>query len=165
MGGKVPCGLGGFHVAQRSFTRDPESMTSTLTDLPATGLKRSRITVAVVALIAATAVVLYALTTMLTGPAFVDHIVVRNPTRDSIDVYATGQARDGWSSIGNVEPRGTTTAEQIIDQGATWILQFRSAGIVGGELRISRSQLQRSRWTISIPARVEAQIGRNGSAR
>lgn len=129
-------------------------MNSTITHAPQSGLKRARDSLGVLFLVVAVSATFVGLERLVRGPGFVDRIVVHNPTDQLIDVHVTGHDRNGWLDIAIVEPHRTTNTRDVIDQGDTWIFEFRSPGYKGGELEMSRAELEQSRWRIEIPADV-----------
>jgi hypothetical protein len=104
----------------------------------------------------ATLVGLFATTRALAGPSFVRQIALVNPTPYAVDVEVTGAERDGWVQLGEAKQAGTTVYHEVIDQGATWIIRFADGE--GGELRLTRAALERSRWRVEIPASMEARL-------
>lgn len=98
----------------------------------------------------------------LDGPRFIDRITVENPTRYDIGIEVTSGDRDGWIAVGTVEYRETTIFEEIIDQGDVWLFSFSAQGEDGGELRVTRSDLERASWTVRIPGAVGDQLQERG---
>ncbi len=47
---------------------------------------------------------------------------------------------------------------EVIDQGDVWVFRFDSQGESGGELRLSRTELEAAGWRVSIPAEVGARL-------
>jgi hypothetical protein len=88
--------------------------------------------------------------------AHVSRLTVVNPTAYDIDVEITGGDRNGWHSIGTAKSRASTAFEEIPDQGQTWVV--RLADGEAGELRISRTLLERAGWRIEIPRPVEDRL-------
>jgi hypothetical protein len=93
---------------------------------------------------------------LVTGPSFVEKITFVNSSPYDIDVDVTDRERAGWLQLGEVEDRAATVVEDVIVQGDVWIV--RLADGEGGELRITREELQRAGWRIQIPATVEARL-------
>jgi hypothetical protein len=103
-----------------------------------------------------TAAWLVGLSRLLAGPPFVESLTVVNPTAYDIDVDVTDGARDGWIRLGEVEDSGTTQFEVVLDQGAVWIV--RLADGEGGELRLTRDELERADWRIEVPRDTDARL-------
>ena len=97
------------------------------------------------------------------GPAFVPKVTVVNASPYATTVEDTGATRDGWTTVTIADPRATTTAEQVIDQGATWTFRFSAQGQNGGEVTLTRNQLERTGWQVRIPVDVQQQLEKLGS--
>jgi hypothetical protein len=95
-------------------------------------------------------------------PRTVD-VTVSNPTEFDLTVEATGAHRDGWMPVGIVEAHSTMPIDDVVDQGHTWILRVTGQGVVGGEIRLDRSQLQHDSWRIVIPASIGERIREHGA--
>lgn len=94
----------------------------------------------------ATAVVIPALRT----PPYVERITVDNPHPWNVHVEATGGDRTGWVAVGGVTRDQERTVADVLDQGDTWILRFAYGGQVA-ETRLSRDQLTRDGWHVTVP--------------
>jgi hypothetical protein len=93
----------------------------------------------------------------------VARISFENPTVYAINIKVSGARRDGWLPLGRAE-RGTTTQfDNVIDQGAVWILHFDSQGRDVGELRLTREVLMRSGWKVVIPTSVGEALASDGA--
>lgn len=115
----------------------------------------------VVALVLAAAVPLMRL---LETPSFVDRISVENPTRYDIGIDVTDADRDGWMAIGTARRATSSTFQEIIDQGDVWIFRFRAQAEDGGELRVTRQELERDGWKLTIPESVGDDLQSKGAA-
>jgi hypothetical protein len=82
--------------------------------------------------------------------AFVDEVVIDNPTDFAANVGVTGGERDGWLDLGTAESHSERTVEQVIDQGSTWIFRFSYSGYEE-EVELSRDGLERSGWRVQVP--------------
>ena len=100
---------------------------------------------------------------LLAGPAFVDQISIANRSEYDIHVEVTGADRDGWMSVRTARRRSTSTADDVIDQGAIWIFRFRAQGREGGELQKTRAELQASGWSIDVPDTVVVHLRQLGA--
>jgi hypothetical protein len=97
--------------------------------------------------------------TACSGPApTVDRITVANPTEYDLEVHVTGEERDGWLPMINVEARSEDSVRRVIDQGDLWIFQFRYLGDAIGETSVSREELERSGWRVEVPEAVEERL-------
>jgi hypothetical protein len=95
--------------------------------------------------------------------ATVDRVTVRNGTVYDLDVDATGAGRDGWTPVGIAIARSDTSMKDVIDSGDVWIFRFSGQGRDGGELRVTRSQLEADDWEVSVPASVGDRIRASGA--
>ncbi|HZQ27428.1 MAG TPA: hypothetical protein VFA94_07000 [Acidimicrobiales bacterium] len=108
--------------------------------------------------------VVFAANHLLAGPSFIARITVVNPTEYALDVDAAKPDKPAWTPIGTARQRGTTVLEQVIDEGDQWVFRFRTEGIDGGELRMSRSALEQANWRIEVPASVGDTLRAAGAA-
>lgn len=97
------------------------------------------------------------------GRATVARLVYENPTDYALDVEVSSGSGEGWTSAGFVGRRSTGVAEEVVDQGDVWVFRFRSQGATGGELRLTRSELDAARWTVAIPADVGRRLAEAGA--
>ena len=88
------------------------------------------------------------------GPSTVSRITFVNPTVYSLNVEVNPGSGGSWTSAGFVPKQSTTDVEEVPDQGATWIFRFDGQGHQGGELRLTRDELERDGWRIEIPDEV-----------
>jgi len=52
---------------------------------------------------------------------------------------------------------------EVIDQGEVWLFRFDSQGSSGGELRLTRAELEASDWTVVVPAEVGTRLAQAGA--
>jgi hypothetical protein len=101
---------------------------------------------------------------LLEGPSFVDQIAFENPTKYHIRIEVSDGEAGGWMAIGAAAERNTTsTFRQIVDQGEVWLFRFSAQGEDGGELRLTREQLERDQWQVRIPDRVDEELQAAGA--
>lgn len=100
---------------------------------------------------------------LMEPPTFIDRITVQNPTRYDITIYVTEGDRDGWMAVGTARREDTEVFEEIFDQGEVWIFRFTAQGKEGGELRVTKSQLEQSKWRIEIPRSVGDELQDKGA--
>lgn len=93
---------------------------------------------------------------LMAGPPFVERITVVNPTPYGVDVELSRTDHGPWLQLGEAEKRSTTVYEEVLDQGATWVV--RLADGEGGELRFTRAELVHAGWRVEIPAAMEARL-------
>jgi hypothetical protein len=99
----------------------------------------------------------------LRGAAKVPAVHVLNPANLLVDVDVSDGSRDGWLPIAIARPREVTTVEDVVDQGDVWRFRFHSTGVEGGEVRVTRAELEAARWRIAIPASVVDRLQRDGA--
>jgi hypothetical protein len=90
-------------------------------------------------------------------PTTVDHVTVSNPTSLALDIDAGGAPSGDWTPAGDVDPKSTETFAEVIDQGDTWWFRATSGGNVA-TWDVSRAQLEREGWRVSVPDAVGAQL-------
>jgi hypothetical protein len=112
---------------------------------------------------AAAVLVIVAASHLLAGPSFIPRITVVNGTDYALDVDATKAGHQGWLPIGTARQHSTTVFEQVADEGDQWVFRFRTEGIDGGELRVSRTALEQARWRIEVPTSVADQLKAAGA--
>lgn len=99
----------------------------------------------------AMAFLVLALMSAMESPPHVGRITIDNPHGWAASVEVAASERDGWVGVRTVEPEGSQTFEEVLDQGDQWRFRFSYGGAAGGELVISRSELDRRGWNIAVP--------------
>jgi hypothetical protein len=84
-------------------------------------------------------------------PSYVDDITVVNPHPWDVGVDVTGAERDGWLGMGTVDRTASHAFGQVIDQGEQWVFRFTYSGVDGGELVVTRNELEASDWKVTVP--------------
>jgi hypothetical protein len=84
----------------------------------------------------------------------VDQIRINNETDYKAHVEVTGAVRDGWLQLTFVRPDTTNTVGKVLDQGDDWVFRFSYAGH-DEEVELSRTELERSDWTVDVPLSFE----------
>ena len=100
-------------------------------------------------------------------PTSFRRLTVHNPTPYMINVEVRG-ADDGWLDLGSFRREANRMVEELADQGRQWIFRFSYGGVEGGELVLSRDQLAREGWKVTVPTEVSERLraaGLSGSAR
>lgn len=97
------------------------------------------------------------------GPAKVARLTFENPTVYAIDIDVSPGTGTGWTSVGSVRQQSTVDVEEVTDQGDEWLFRFDSQGETGGELRLSRSELEASGWRVVIPPEVGSRLAEAGA--
>lgn len=124
---------------------------------------RVGLAVAVVVIGLAAAVGLTSLVGLSSGPKTIARITFENPTAYALDIEVRPDTADGWTSAGSVRQMSTAEVSEVIDQGDVWVFRFDSQGQSGGELRLSRTELEASGWRVSIPVEVGARLAAAGA--
>jgi hypothetical protein len=91
---------------------------------------------------------------VLRGPQFVAQVSFVNPSPYALDLQVASATRDDWMLLGTSPPNGTFSVAQVVDQGSTWVFRIYSQGVDGGAFAVSRSDLVRSGWRVTIPSTV-----------
>jgi hypothetical protein len=94
--------------------------------------------------------------------AFVDEVTIVNDTAYSANVDVTDGARDGWLGLATVGPESSHTVREVIDQGDIWIFRFDYVGMHAEELEVSRRDLERNEWRVSVPESFEDRLREMG---
>lgn len=127
-------------------------MSPTLTAAPPAPARRRRGVLSALAACVGFVVVLAMLLWATRTPGHVPSITIENPHQWSSAVEAAGESRPGWLGIGAVDATATKTFGEVLDQGPIWVFRFSYAGVDGGELAVSRADLQRGGWKVTIPS-------------
>ena len=85
------------------------------------------------------------------SPARVGHLTIDNPHEWTATVEVAAVDRDGWVGLGTVDRKASQRFEEVLDQGSQWRFRFSYAGTDGGELTLSRSELERRGWNLAVP--------------
>ena len=97
------------------------------------------------------------------GPATVARITFDNPTAYALDIEVSSAPGSGWTSAGSVRQKSTAEVTEVVDQGDVWLFRFDSQGASGGELRLSRTEMEAAGWRVSIPAEVGNRLAGAGA--
>ena len=114
-------------------------------------------------LVVAAAVVLTSVVGMSAGPSTVPRLTFENPTVYALDIDVSPGTGTGWVSAGSVRQQSTADVNEVVDQGDVWLFRFQSQGRSGGELRMSRTELEASAWRIAIPGDVGTRLAEAGA--
>jgi hypothetical protein len=132
-------------------------------ETPGRSRRRFGLGLGVVALLVAGAVAMTFLVGLSSGPGTVARITYDNPTVYGLGVEVSSEAESGWVFAGFVAPRSTGVAEDVIDQGDVWLFRFDSQGEIGGEVRLTRAELEAANWQVTVPAHVGARLAELGA--
>ena len=89
-------------------------------------------------------------------------LTVYNPTPYIVNVDVSGGERDGWLDVGSFRRERTRTVEELADQGRQWVFRFSYGGVETGEVTVSRDQLARDGWRITVPSAVGESLRQAG---
>lgn len=131
----------------------------------APGRSRRAVTVAAAAIAVglAVAVALTFLVGLSESPATVARITFVNPTPYSLDVSVAPGPESASSPVGFVPKQSTAVMEEVPDQGDVWTFRFDGQGESGGEVRLTRGQLQSQGWRVEIPVEVGQRLADAGA--
>lgn len=106
--------------------------------------------VAVVAVGLAVAVAFATVAGLVRDPTTVDRVTIRNRTDDLVDVLV--KTGDGsLLPVALVDPQRRAVAHDVIDQGRHWTFVVRVSDRTVATVRLSRTELERSGWAVTIP--------------
>ena len=123
----------------------------------------TRLGVGAIVLGLVTAVALALVVGRSAGPAKVARLTFENPTVYAIEIEVSPGTATGWTPAGSVRQGSTVDVEEVTDQGDVWLFRFTSQGETGGELRLTRSELEGSGWRIVIPPEVGTRLADAGA--
>ncbi|MCA1708151.1 MAG: hypothetical protein LC808_34705 [Actinobacteria bacterium] len=113
--------------------------------------------------LALAAAVVFALSRLGLGDtASYRRLTVENPSPYIINVDVTGAKRDGWLDVGTVRRENRQTFEELADPGDQWVFRFSYGGVDAGELIVSRDQLARDGWKITVPGQATERLREAG---
>jgi hypothetical protein len=95
-------------------------------------------------------------------PSTVPRVSFVNNSGYDVEVEVTGGENTGTLQLGTAAARTTTVVEDVIDQGATWVVHFGAQGVDAGELRLTRADLDRADWKVVIPGEVAGRLAAAG---
>jgi hypothetical protein len=98
-----------------------------------------------------------------TSATTVARVTVTNNSRYDFDVTVTDASRSGTLDLGTVRSQSSTSFNDVVDQGGTWIFAFASQGHDGGEETVGRAELARDGWRVVIPAAVAQRVAGAGA--
>ena len=125
--------------------------------------RRLGLGVALLVLAIAAAVGLTSLVGLSSGPGTVSRITFENPTVYALDIEVSPGTGTGWTSAGSVRQKSTAEVHEVLDQGDVWLFRFDSQGATGGDLRLTRAELEAAGWTVAIPPEVGTRLAEAGA--
>jgi hypothetical protein len=84
-------------------------------------------------------------------PPTVPAITFENPTTYDLSVAAAPEDGDGWVAVSVVANSSSKLVLDVIDQGDAWRFRFRSQGRAGGEVTMTRAELEAADWHVAVP--------------
>ncbi len=121
----------------------------------------ARLTALVAAgVVAATGTVMLLLA--LEGPSFVDEVNVVNGTVYRFNVAVAGPDDDGVVELGALGRDDQNRFQAVLDQGDVWVFSFSYGGVDGGEVSVTRDELEAAGWTLDVPAAAEERLRQSG---
>ena len=120
---------------------------------PPTGLRRY-FSFPIIAIIVVVAVLMAASLDLLDEPNHVSRVTIANPSEYALDVAVTSGGRHGGLALSGVPVGATRDFHDVLDQGNTWVFSFRAQGRDGGEMSMTRADLDASGWNITVPGQV-----------
>lgn len=81
-------------------------------------------------------------------------LTVQNPTPYIVNVEVARVGEDTWLDVGSFRRDTRRPVDEVADQGARWVFRFSYGGVEAGELAVSRAQMARDRWTVTVPTEV-----------
>jgi hypothetical protein len=96
-------------------------------------------------------------------PATVERVTIRNDTEFDLGVDAAAADHDGWTPVGIALARSEGSFEDIVDHGDEWVFRFRGQGRDGGEIQVTRAELEASDWVLRVPSSVGDRIRSTGA--
>jgi hypothetical protein len=95
--------------------------------------------------------------------AYVERVVIMNPTPYDLEVEVKGTGDRRPLSLGITPHNAETVKEQVIDMGDTWIFLFSYLEEEEvGEESVKRDDLVRNRWRFVIPEEIGERLEERG---
>jgi hypothetical protein len=88
-------------------------------------------------------------------PATVDQVTVVNPVEQGVDVDVK-EPGGSWLPLAAIEPKSTTTVDDVYDVGGSWIIRYSTSGEVFSEVRRSHDDLEHAHWRLTVPTRARS---------
>jgi hypothetical protein len=95
------------------------------------------------------------------GP-YVSRVTFDNSSAYSFEVTVASGSHSATTLLGNVAAKNDTSVHSIYDQGSTWTFRFASQDQSVGEVVMSRSDLVRDGWHVTVPDRFAQALASEG---
>lgn len=95
---------------------------------------------------------------VLQDPTFVERISIVNHSDYDIRIDVGSDDGSRGMPLGVATQRCTTDFHHVIDQGPIWRIQFHAQGRAGGQVTVTRADLQRANWSYEIPDFVAGEL-------
>jgi hypothetical protein len=138
-------------------------MTPTLTRPRPAQLRRAGRGLLVAGGVAILAVATAALVPGMRLPHFVRRVTIVNPTVYRMEVEVSRGPGDGWLDLGGISRESRRNVNEVVDQGERWVFRFRHGGADAGQLAVSRAELARDGWRITVPRHVGERLAAAGT--
>lgn len=141
-------------------------MGSLLNPVRRTGVRFRRpiVLVGLVAIIAALLLLLGLKQLLNPSASLVDRVTIVNPTPYQISLRVSRAGWDTGTALGTVAHGATKTFDDVLDQGEHWIFRFSASDLDGGELSVTREDLSRGHWNLTIPGAVAERLAAAGAS-
>jgi len=101
------------------------------------------------------AVFLVVLGRLVRDPEYVAHVELRNERDTLVDVWVRGAQGGPWLPLAPVEPGQRVVVSDVVDQGDQWVFAVREGDTTVARYPMSRADLERSRWRVTLGADVQ----------
>jgi hypothetical protein len=91
-------------------------------------------------------------------PTLVSRVTFVNDTPYALEVDVREHAGAGRVLLGRALPEGSTLRHEVTDVGERWLFTFNRGGVLAGELDVSREELDRDDWRVTIPDSIVAPL-------
>ncbi len=106
----------------------------------------------------AAVVLVLAAVSVVPSDSFVSRITYVNRSPYDFHVDVATSATGGWMDAGEAFRSTRSDAEQVYDIGDTWWFRYSAQGRTSRPFRLTRPQLERARWTVTVPDAVEREF-------
>jgi hypothetical protein len=94
--------------------------------------------------------------------SFVAEVRLDNPSEFDVMVDAAPAPGDGWMPVGSAPNRHTTLVQDVYDLGDVWYFRV-STPYARADVRMTRAELERARWTVRVPPELVEQLRKAGA--